>query len=435
MSKIIKNVDLFNANAYAKILKELEVSKFGMDIGLPLCPRVISKNAVDFLECKSQELIAVLLKVKEVLKENPELRKKIGLSPAEEGLFLLDASLYSGLDIVRIDSFFDVDSLKFLEINTNAPDGIGGEDAVAKIFTDTALKGGQMCHYKRQSLDQETAKWLSILLKTAYPAQNDFNVFIAVDGKNELEIRCIKMALNSFKTQGLKCVIGNLDDLVFDKGGVFYNDKVQHMIFRRFDISTILGKYNNYQKLFELIRKKKVLFVNPFSDSILGYKAIFALLTDQKFKEFFNHDLSRHLPWTRIIEDTETTDTKGNKIFLKNYIENNKNKLVFKASVGTEGKQVFIGKEITKGEWLKLIKTILSSSNTWIVQEFIKSTTDDTIIIKNGITSVINVNYDTDPHMINKKFICALSRWGTGSNILNFFKGNAANVFFVNTND
>ena len=85
--------------------------------------------------------------------------------------------------------------------------------------------------------------------------------------------------------------------------------------------------------LLDAYRAGAVCMVNSFRSKIVHKKAIFAVLTNEKYAHLFNEEeleaIKKHVPWTRKFRD-EQTEHYGEKINLVEWTRTNQIKLVLK---------------------------------------------------------------------------------------------------------
>ncbi|WP_205006482.1 hypothetical protein, partial [Escherichia coli] len=88
-----------------------------------------------------------------------------------------------------------------------------------------------------------------------------------------------------------------------------------------------------YPALLEAYKAGAICMVNSFQSKLIHKKAVFAVLTNEKYSNLFNEEeleaIRNHVPWTRQFIEGETT-YKGERIDLIEWTRKNKSKLVLK---------------------------------------------------------------------------------------------------------
>jgi uncharacterized circularly permuted ATP-grasp superfamily protein len=135
-------------------------------------------------------------------------------------------------------------------------------------------------------------------------------------------------------------------------------------------VNEFLERRAEVQGLFEAVRDRAVVMVNPFRCKPIHKKAIFAVLTDDEMQRHFTAEeraaILAHVPWTRRVQEGRTT-RQGETVDLPSWIVAHRERLVMKPNDEYGGKGVFIGWEMTASEWETALATALRSS--YVVQE------------------------------------------------------------------
>ncbi len=138
-----------------------------------------------------------------------------------------------------------------------------------------------------------------------------------------------------------------------------------HMVYRRLLTTEFLDRYEDAKPVWEAYRDRKICMVNNFRAKYLHKKAIFAMITDPVHQEGMTPEqlfaVYCHVPWTRRVEDTRTTDIEGKNIELLDFIRKNRRQLVMKPNDEYGGKGIFVGWELNDQAWDAAIQTSLES--------------------------------------------------------------------------
>jgi diaminobutyrate-2-oxoglutarate transaminase len=78
--------------------------------------------------------------------------------------------------------------------------------------------------------------------------------------------------------------------------------------------------------------------------------------------------ITRHVPWTRLLEPGPTTDPDGHRHELFDYVLRNRTRLVLKPANLTRGAGVHIGAFSNEGDWADVLRT--AAGSRYVVQEY-----------------------------------------------------------------
>jgi hypothetical protein len=127
--------------------------------------------------------------------------------------------------------------------------------------------------------------------------------------------------------------------------------------------------------LLEACRAEAICMVNSFRGKLVHKKAIFAVLTNERYSHLFNEDeltaIHAHVPWTRKFRD-EKTINKSDEIDLVEWTRSNSSKLVLKPNDDYGGHGIYIGWNSSEAEWDDAINLALANGD-YLVQERVKT--------------------------------------------------------------
>ena len=102
------------------------------------------------------------------------------------------------------------------------------------------------------------------------------------------------------------------------------------------------------------------------------------MLSDHRFANNFTRAerelIEAHVPWTRLVRDSYTTDAEGRRVNLLTYATEKRNELVLKPSNATRGEGVKIGCLTEPSEWERGLHNALRGA-TCVLQEYISAPT------------------------------------------------------------
>lgn len=339
-------------------------------------PFLISPKQENLLRNASRALISILNKATDFYFKDASFRKAVGFSKEAEELMEIDPGAGQAISIARFDSFLEGEALKVLEMNTDSPAGMGYADLIEDIFCEEKIIGA---FYEDHNVKKHSRS--SLLLESVVNAFKAFggsissNPTIAIVDWRTVRTKPEFEALeNLFAKRGYKTVIADPRELVFKNGLLYYNDTVIDIVYRRVIVRELLDKIDDVEDFLKAYKRKAFCMVNPLSSRIASSKAVLSVLTNPEYDDLFtdeeNEAKREYLPWTRRTVDAEKF-YGGRKIYMIDFLKDEKETLVLKPAEGYGGKDVRIGRETTEEEWNVAIDRALKGD--WVVQEFINT--------------------------------------------------------------
>lgn len=160
---------------------------------------------------------------------------------------------------------------------------------------------------------------------------------------------------------------GNISELKFSNGQLYFNNKIIH--------SVLILDYSLKDVSPDLLRAfmmDKVYFPDHLGTPLLGDKRNLALLRklaiDKKFEPVYNDMILDYIPWTEIVEESRVI-YEGEEYNMIELLQKKKDHFVIKIANGLQGKDVYVGKFLTRDAWNETIKNALENK-IFIAQEF-----------------------------------------------------------------
>ncbi len=174
---------------------------------------------------------------------------------------------------------------------------------------------------------------------------------------------------------GLKVLHADPSELSCDKkGAVFYDGAEIDLAYRDYAVSDLI----DLEKEGVDIEPMQLLFrQNRIVSSIaaeVDQKSCWEVLTDpQHAQKYFSADerqvFRRHILWTRLLGDRQTTLPDGRPGDLLEYVRSEHESLVLKPNRSFGGQGVLIGHLVTRAEWEKAVEAALADGERWVVQQ------------------------------------------------------------------
>lgn len=145
--------------------------------------------------------------------------------------------------------------------------------------------------------------------------------------------------------------------------------------------------------------------VNSFRGKLVHKKAIFAVLTNERYASLFNEAelaaIADHIPWTRRFRD-ERTINAGTEIDLVEWTRSNASKLVLKPNDDYGGHGIYIGWSLSESEWDEAIAVALANGD-YLVQEKVQTAKEHFPMLfdEHGKWGMVEQLVDLDPLLFN----------------------------------
>jgi hypothetical protein len=336
----------------------------------------------------------VSLTIQNALKRLPELyfqdfsvREALRL-PSEEEAWLLECwgpsqrennPIFGRLDaVIDFTSPMWKNSLRFMEPNMS---GIGGLYLVPTSERLLAEKVLPRLETQDHELHLELAPDIRELLMQAIqehleaigrPARNICFVEAkyAGSGIDEQE----DLARYFHDQYGLKVMHADPRELSLAGEEVFYEGDQVDLVYRDYAVADLLALGRSGVDIRPM---RTLLKQNRVMSSIaaeLDQKSCLEVLTDPKItQQFFSADerqiFRRHILWTRIVSDRQTTTPEGREQALLDYIRRERETLVLKPNRAYGGEGVLMGSAASESEWDAAINAALVDPARWVVQQ------------------------------------------------------------------
>jgi hypothetical protein len=353
---------------------------FGDRVHCPfLRPFFLSPEEEQQVRIIAETIAALAERVAAAALDDRALFAQFHLRPEEERLVRLHAGYGFASTASRLDAFLLPNSLKFAEYNGESPAGAGYAETLAEIFRTLPMMARFSRHYDVHTYPL-SAKLLDALVASYLDWGGTSNrpQIAIVDWREVPTWSEFEILKERFEKMGVPVVLADPRDLVFDSKSLAAHDTKIDLVYRRVLINDIVARPKECEALVKAYAANAVCVANTFRCKIPHVKAFFAVLTDERNGALFSHHerevISRHIPWTRVVEDVGTAHY-GEHIELLAFIRQKRENLVLKPSDEYGGSGVTLGWETNEHDWDEAIARAISStkpgeqSSAWIVQE------------------------------------------------------------------
>ena len=378
--ELLNDTDL--AAASQKLLDEgLESSKLifgGRRLTPYLRPHFVTQNDWSKIVMICETVFGALQKVKDAAIGNDVILDELGVTEIERELVKIDPKYSHVSPNARLDSFLTTEAYSFVELNGESPAGVAYSDSATAIFESLPVmkKFGEV--YNVQGFEGRP-KMLDVLLACysefcgGKPEHKP--VIAIVDLKDLPTLKEFELFKEYFESRGYKSLICSPDELEFNGSRLSCKGIEIDIVYKRLLVNEYLPIMNDHPALLDAYREGAVCLVNSFRSKLVHKKAVFAVLTNEKYSHLFNGDelkaIGNHVPWTRKVCDGQT-ENRGDKIDLVQWIRANPNQLALKPNDDYGGTGIFLGWSCSRSEWDDAIQTALADGD-YLVQERVKT--------------------------------------------------------------
>lgn len=346
------------AEESAAMLTEKQPAARTMFGGKPLCtvlrPQFLSPQTYARIQEVCTVLSGAMFRLAERIPDDPELVDLLGLTPTEQELVAVDPGYREISPTSRLDSFMSRDSWQFVEYNAETPAAVAYEDVLSELFLDLPVMRAFTQDFRVTALP--AMHRLRDVLLDAYRqwgGQGSPSIAI-VDWKGVPTEPEFELFAEYFRQSGLTAIIAEPGRLEYDGTRLRVEGQTIDLVYKRVLISELLSRPEVARPLVEAYKNHHVCMVNSFRSKLLHKKAIFALLSDERYAAFFDEReceaIAEHVPWTRRVAERRTT-CGGREIELVPYVRDHREHLLLKPNDEYGGKGVVIGWEVSQAEW------------------------------------------------------------------------------------
>lgn len=364
---------------------------------------------------------SALQKVKDAAIGNNEMLDELGITEIEKDLVSIDPKYRQVSPSARLDSFLTENAYSFVELNGESPAGIAFADSATEIFQNLAVmkkfaekydvRGFSGRPKMLEVLLRAYAEFLGAEIEKAFEAKPTIAI---VDLKDLPTVKEFELFRDYFEANGYTSLICSPDELEFDDGKLWCKGVAIDIVYKRLLVNEYLPIMNKYPALLDAYRAGAVCMVNSFQSKLIHKKAVFAVLTNEKYAHLFSEDelkaIAAHVPWTRKFR-AEKTVNNNEEIDLVEWTRANKSKLVLKPNDDYGGHGIYIGWISDESEWDEAIKIALANGD-YLVQERVETSKETFPMLFGdlGEVKMIEQLVDLDPLLFDGKVGSAFTR-------------------------
>lgn len=416
---LLENADI--ASASQQMLDErLESSKLifgGRRLSPYLRPHFVPASQWQRITSICETVFSALQKVKDAAVEDDAVLDELGVTAVERELVRIDPGYSHVSPTSRLDSFLTDDAYSFVELNGESPAGIAYSDSASEIFASLPVMREFTKSYRYTMLEGRS-KMLDVLARCYAEFLGrtpDRKPTIAIiDLKDLPTLKEFELFKEFFESNGYPSIICSPDELEFDGSRLSCGGTEIDIVYKRLLVNEYLPLMDEQHALLDAYRARAICMVNSFRGKLVHKKAIFAVLTNERYEHLFSDAelaaIGAHIPWTRVFRD-ESTVNHGTDIQLVEWTRQNSHKLVLKPNDDYGGHGIFIGWNSSESEWDDAIAAALADGD-YLVQERVATAKEMFPMITNdaGNWEMTEQLVDLDPLLFMGKVGSAFTR-------------------------
>ncbi|HEX6125358.1 MAG TPA: hypothetical protein VFZ23_08285 [Pyrinomonadaceae bacterium] len=349
-----------------------------------------------------------LQKVKDAAVADDALLAELGVTEIERELVKIDPGYKQVSPTARLDSFLTDDTFSFVELNGESPAGIAYADSATEIFRSMPVMQKFSERYSVRGFSGRP-KMLEVLLAcyTEYLGRKpEERPNIAIVDLPDLPTQKeFELFRDYFELQGYTSVICTPSDLEFDGERLYFGSIAIDIVYKRLLVNEYLPIIDEHSALLNAYRAGAICMVNSFRGKLVHKKAIFAVLTNERYEHLFDEAelkaINAHVPWTRRFREEKTLNA-GQEVDLVEWTRVNSSKLVLKPNDDYGGHGIYIGWNSSSKEWDSAIAEALADGD-YLVQERVKTAKEMFPMVFDGFGKwgLIEQLVDLDPLLFN----------------------------------
>ncbi|MGC2234862.1 MAG: circularly permuted type 2 ATP-grasp protein [Pyrinomonadaceae bacterium] len=384
-----------------------------------LRPHFVTKDDWTRVTKICETIWSALQKVKDVAVKSEEMLDELGITAIEKDLVAIDPKYKQVSPNSRLDSFLTENAYSFVELNGESPAGVAYADSASEIFLELPVMKKFL-----ERFDVETFKGRPKMLEVLLDCYTEFlgakaekkPVIAIVDLKGLPTQKEFELFKEYFEAQGYTSLICAPEDLEFDGEKLYFGGVAIDIVYKRLLVNEYLPIMEQFPALLDAYRAGAICMVNSFRSKLVHKKAIFAVLTNEKYAHLFDEAeleaIKAHVPWTRKFRE-EKTFNNGEEIDLVEWTRQNAHKLVLKPNDDYGGHGIYIGWNSSEKQWDDAIKLALTDED-YLVQERVETSKELFPYLEHdGKIQMLEQLVDLDPLLFNGQVGSAFTRLST----------------------
>jgi len=356
-------------------------------------------------------------KVGRIAPADKVMLEQIGLTAGERELVAVDPG-YENVSVTsRLDSFLTDESYQFVELNAECPAGIAYQDLAADIFCGLPLmREFTKDHRVTPMYCRQNMLEALLSIYESVRGRGEKPQIGIVDYKGLPTQREFELFKEFFENNGYSATIADPRDLEMREGKLHHEAFRIDLVYRRVLTTELLEKIDECQAFVQAYKTGAAVFVNSFRTKYVHKKMLFGVLTDERHQHYFSdaerEAIRRSIPWTRRIEQAQTTYNNGT-VNLLEFVREQRDRLVLKPNDDYGGHGIFIGWESDASAWDAAIEQALAGD--YLAQERVTTSREIFPFVDESGVHMIDQLLDLDPLLFFGRVAGAFTRLSSSS--------------------
>lgn len=370
--------------------RHLVYQRDGVDeiIRLLPCPITLRPDQLGYTHYVSQTVLNAMKRLPDLYFEVPEVREILRVTPVEEEWLRecwTPAHREANPMFSRLDAVVDYstaewkDSIKFMEPNLTGIGGLHIAPTSMEVLADLVVPAllEQDSTIRLQLAEDIRDLLLQDLLEHLDAIGRPEGQIVLVDPKYSIDGPDEMEALVQYYRDryGITVLHADASELKLRGDEVYYGDARVDLVYRD---ASVLDLVDLASEGVDITPMRTLLRQNRVVSSIaaeLDQKSCFEVFTDPVLADKFLTEaeqqvMRRHVLWTRILSDRNSTAPDGKSVNLLEYGRKNRESLVLKPNRSYGGEGVLVGPGVAQSEWESAIDRALADTNDrWVMQE------------------------------------------------------------------
>ncbi len=335
-------------------------------------PHLLTPKQLHLLKRVASTMTQVIQTATRLYFEEGHLSYVFRVNPEAAELIKIDPGYSQSVIFSRYDAMLHGEGLKFVEFNCDSPAGAAYTDQVEEaLLNEDALKDFVREYHLVQSVRAQHILNALLACYEEFGGYETPNIAI-VDWRTVRTQPEFEYLKNYFESRGYKTTIADPRELKYKGGKLYHKNFPIRLVLRRVIFDELLERLDEVEDLIKAYKEHAICMANPLRSRLAGTKALLSILTNPEYDHFFTENENKvkreYIPWTRRLTDAE--DFYGRKkIYLIDFLKDEKETLVLKPSFSYGGKDVKIGRETRDDDWNAAIDKALKGD--WVVQEYV----------------------------------------------------------------
>lgn len=380
-----------------------------------LRPHFVTKDDWTRISAICETLWSAIQKVKDEAVTHDGVLDDLGVTEIERELVKINPGYAAVSPTARLDSFLTDAAYSYVELNGESPAGIAYADAASDIFMRLPVMK-KFCERYAVEVNKGSELMLDVLIKSYEEylgRKRDKPPCIGIiDLGDRPTVKEFELFKDFFERAGYPAVIAKPEELDYRNGALTFEDKKIDIVYKRLLVNEYIPVMNDAPALWHAYRDGKVCMVNSFQSKLIHKKALFAVLTDEKYARLYSDKekqvIKNHVPWTRILVNRKTTHAVG-EIDLIEFARREQSHLILKPNDDYGGSGITVGWTVDESEWGAALEHALQDGD-YIVQERVPTARESFPALTDDGFEYAEHLVDLDPLLFHGKVGSAFTR-------------------------